>query len=227
MASVSTPANANLQHQQNAIAPTSSGRNTQKRSNARSHDHNKTKKPRQEEPLEAEMEPAHDILPSEEFPDELRDNGIDMPVDIGLGNREMTVDYSFNYKGLVIKKFSGDETRRSNEIHLSKKVCETLMENETDILIASQKIEMGEHTQYHLDLGNNFMVQAESDGGFDVTHIRKIIRPPKRCQYFASSMATSSAEPPQHSQTGLTFKFGEMKLLFTIIKRVIGMLVGF
>ncbi len=72
----------------------------------------------------------------------------------------MLVDYSDNYRGIVIKKFNwGDDTRKTSEIHLSKKVCESLLEHKIDVLNASQSIEMGEHTSYNLDLGSNFIVQ--------------------------------------------------------------------
>ncbi len=205
-----------------------------KRGGGKQHHDKNPKRARAEGINETREEVDPDITPEMEFAEEMEDGIGDMPIDIGIGNREMLVDYSYNYRGIVIKKFSlGDETRKTSEIHLSKKVCESLLEHESEVLNASQSIEMGEHTSYNLDLGNNFIVQAESEGGFDVTHIRKVIRPAKRMSsnYGAAPVPSASSsgtpESTTHSNTGLTFKFGELNILFTIIKKVVGLLVGF
>ncbi len=170
------------------------------------------------------QEESVDITPEMEINGDVVD--LDMPVDIGGLHREIMMDFSHNYRGIVLRKVTGGEIdirKKYCEIHLSKKICTELIANEQAILEASLRTEMGEDSNFSLCLGGNFYVYVNTDAGYDVIHIRKI--------YTAIRTATSSGLPDDknlvHSHTGVALKFSEIKYFLHLLKKVLNLLTSF
>ncbi len=165
------------------------------------------------ETLDMDMQESLDICPDTE-----NVNDIALPIDIGGLHREIVLDFSFNQKGVVLRKNLHNEpdiTKKCSEIHLSRKICESLLENEQDILEASLRAEMGEEIDYTFNLGNNFFVYTNSNSGYDVMHIRKIYNYNQQDKAYI------------HSNTGMTFKFSEIKYFLHLLKKIVNLLTYF
>ena len=137
----------------------------------------------------------------------------DLPLQIGQGQTDMRVSLSANKKALLIRRIYTKTDMHYKgvmkaggvqDLFLSKENCEKLLEHEQAIMVRSQMLEVGEHEEKSIAIGQSCFVNTNKTSS--CTHIRKMLK-------------------SKHTHDGLTFRFSELSALYRILKSIVGCLL--